>query len=126
MGSFLIWSVALLDGAVTLDGTLGDVTLVGAVTFSPASSSRDGERGVFIVAGAVVVICGVIAGAILAFADVILVGTLVTFSPANSSRDGGADTLVRAFIVAGAVVVICGVMLGTILRQIVTEPKMHK
>jgi hypothetical protein len=100
--------------------------LAGAVTFSPASSSRDGERGAFIVAGALVVICGVIAGAILAFADVILVGALVTFCPASSSKDGGADTLARAFIVAGALVVICGVMLGAILRQIATEPKMHK
>ena len=77
MGSFLICSVALVDEVVTLDGTLADVILVGAaVTFSPDNSSRDGERG--------------------------------------------------AFIVAGALVVICGVMLGAILRQIATEPKMHK
>ena len=76
MGSILICSVALVDGVVTLDGAFADVTLAGAVTFSPASSSRDGERG--------------------------------------------------AFIVAGALVVICGVMLGAILRQIATEPKMHK
>jgi hypothetical protein len=126
MGSFLICSVALVDGAVALDGTLADVTLAGSVTFSPASSSRDGERGAFIVVGALAVICGVFAGAILALADVILAGALVTFSPASSSRDGGADTLARAFIVAGALVVICGIILGAILGQIATEPKMHK
>ena len=88
MGSLLICSVALVDGVVTLDGAFADIMLDGdladdtlagtLVTFCPASSSRDGGDGAFIVAGALVVICGVIAGAILAFADVTLAGAAVT------------------------------------------------
>ena len=47
-----------------VQGAVADVTLVGAlVTFSPASSSRDGGADTlaraFIVAGAVVVLCDV-------------------------------------------------------------------
>ena len=57
-----------------------------------------------------------------AVADVTLAGALVTFSPASSARDGGAG----AFIGDEALLVLSGVMPVAILRQIATEPKMHR
>jgi hypothetical protein len=122
----LICSLELVDGAVTLAGAFvdimldeafTDVTLVGAlVTLSPASSSRDGERGGFNVAVALAVICCVFAGATLALADVTLVGALVTLSPASSSRDGGAGGFNVA--VALAVTLVGAVMLDGALADV--------
>jgi hypothetical protein len=99
--------------------------LVGAlVTFSPASSSRDGGAGAFVISEVLADNCGKFARPILAFSEAKF--ALVTFSPASSSRDGVADTLAGAFVVAEVLVDICGVITGVVSRQIATEPKMHK
>ena len=104
-----------------VQGAVADVTLAGAlVTFSPASSARDGGAGAFIGDEVLLVISGIFVGTTLAFADVILAPDLV-FSPASSARDGGAG----AFMGDEVLLVLSGVMPVAILRQIATEPKMH-
>jgi len=119
-----------------VQGAVADVTLAGAlVTFSPASSARDGGAGAFIGDELLLVISGIFVGTTLAFAAVILAGAVplgavadvilgpdLVFSPASSARDGGAG----AFIGDEALLVLSGVMPVAILRQIATEPKMHR
>src|SRR5436190_1018259 len=91
-----------------VQGAVADVTLAGAlVTFSPASSARDGGAGAFSGDERLLVISGIFVGTTLAFAAVILAGAVplgavaavilgpdLVFSPASSARDGGAGAFI--------------------------------